>query len=152
MPDQPLRRSGRPSAKSIRVSQSPASVRSPDRLIIPWWTKGSPRNPRRSHGGLAVRIVRTDCLIHVCSLSRFSLSKVDRPFSATHFLRRCFGLIPTSCSFADSASRFRPYTIGFPPIKHPLALGAAASRFWVPQENGARKRRNIHVLPICYVE
>src|SRR5207249_7991570 len=26
-------------------------------------------------------------------------------------------------------------------IKHPLALGAAASRFWVPQENGAGKRR-----------
>jgi hypothetical protein len=32
-----------------------------------------------------------------------------------------------------------------PPIKHPLALGAAASRFWVPQENGARKRRKIQL-------
>src|SRR6266487_4197546 len=38
-------------------------------------------------------------------------------------------------------------TTQVPPIKHPLALGAAASRFWVPQENGARKRRKIHVLP-----
>jgi hypothetical protein len=24
-------------------------------------------------------------------------------------------------------------------MKHPLAVGAAASRFWVPQENGAEK-------------
>src|SRR5258707_2837307 len=38
-------------------------------------------------------------------------------------------------------------TTQVPPIKHPLALGAAASRFWVPQENGARKRRKNHVLP-----
>src|SRR5260221_2057277 len=38
-------------------------------------------------------------------------------------------------------------TAQVPPIKHPLALGAAASRFCVPQENGARKRRKIHVLP-----
>src|SRR5216683_6666432 len=46
-------------------------------------------------------------------------------------------------------SRFRPYTIGFPPIKQPLALEAEATRFWVPQENGARKRRKFsYVLPI----
>src|SRR2546430_1960690 len=32
-------------------------------------------------------------------------------------------------------------TTRVPPIKQPLTLGAAASRFWVPQENGARKRR-----------
>src|SRR5882724_482444 len=32
-------------------------------------------------------------------------------------------------------------TAQVPPIKRPLALGAAASRVWVPQENGARKRR-----------
>jgi hypothetical protein len=32
-----------------------------------------------------------------------------------------------------------PRTPQVPPIKHPLALGAAASRFWVPQQNGARK-------------
>jgi len=44
-------------------------------------------------------------------------------------------------------SRFLPYPIGFPPL--PLALEAEASRFWVPQENGARKRRTIQVLPIC---
>ena len=30
-------------------------------------------------------------------------------------------------------------TTQVPPIKHPLALGAAASRFWVPQKNGAEK-------------
>src|SRR6266404_9902621 len=37
-------------------------------------------------------------------------------------------------------------TTQVPPIKHPLALGAAASRVWVPQVNGARKRRSFHVL------
>src|SRR5258708_35793237 len=30
-------------------------------------------------------------------------------------------------------------TTQVPPIKHPLGLGAAASRFWVPQKNGAEK-------------
>jgi hypothetical protein len=49
-------------------------------------------------------------------------------------------------------SRFRPYTIGFPPIKQPLALEAEAARFFVPQENGARKRRKFsYVLPITLV-
>jgi hypothetical protein len=36
-------------------------------------------------------------------------------------------------------SRFRPYPFGFPPIKQTLAWEAEASRFWVPQENGAEK-------------
>src|SRR5580658_8945819 len=36
---------------------------------------------------------------------------------------------------------FKSHTIGCPPIKQPLALEAEATRFWVPQENGARKRR-----------
>jgi hypothetical protein len=37
-----------------------------------------------------------------------------------------------------------------PPIKQPLALEAAATRFRVPQENGARKRRKFsHGQPIC---
>src|SRR5258705_12883032 len=71
-------------------------------------------------------------------------SSAGRPFSATHFLGHCFGLIPASCSFASSAFPVpRPYPIGFPPIKQPLALEAAATRFWVPQENGARKRRKV---------
>src|SRR5437899_11081902 len=38
-----------------------------------------------------------------------------------------------------------------PPIKQPLALEAEATRFRVPQENGARKRRNFsYVLPQLY--
>ena len=32
-------------------------------------------------------------------------------------------------------------TTRFPPIKQSLALGAEASRFWVPQENGAKKEK-----------
>src|SRR5260370_10527122 len=43
-------------------------------------------------------------------------------------------------------SRFRPKNVGFPPIKQPLALEAEATRFCVPQENGARKRRIKNVL------
>jgi uracil-DNA glycosylase len=34
---------------------------------------------------------------------------------------------------------FKSQQRGPPPIKQPLALGAEASRFWVPQENGAEK-------------
>src|SRR5215472_8454328 len=37
-------------------------------------------------------------------------------------------------------------TTRVPPIKHPLASGAAASRFWVPQKNGAEKGDIFHVL------
>ena len=73
------------------------------------------------------------------------------PFSATHFLGHCFGLIPASAASRLLLSRFRPYPIGFPPIKQPLALEAEATRFWVPQENGARKRRKFsYVLPQLY--
>src|SRR5258707_1118177 len=43
-------------------------------------------------------------------------------------------------------------TIGFPPIKQPLALEAAALAFGVPRKKWGRKRRHFHVLLICYVE
>ncbi len=47
---------------------------------------------------------------------------------------------PTDAS--EMAKRwFKSHIIGFPPIKQPLALEAEATRFCVPQENGARKRR-----------
>jgi hypothetical protein len=67
------------------------------------------------------------------------------------FSGHCFGLIPASGSLASSAFPVPPlHHFGFPPIKQPLALEAEATRFWVPQENGARKRRNFsYVLPIC---
>ena len=42
-------------------------------------------------------------------------------------------------------------TIGFPPIKQPLALEAEATRFWVPQENGAEKGEN-SVMSYLYVK
>src|SRR5260221_10234515 len=72
-----------------------------------------------------------------------------RPFSATHFLGHCFRLIPASCSFASSAFPVPPlHTIGFPPIKQPLALEAAALAFGCPRKWG-RKRRHFHVLLIC---
>src|SRR5487761_1378596 len=52
-----------------------------------------------------------------------------------YFLGHGFGLIPAPGSFAASAFTVPPGMHWFPPIKQPLALGAAASRFQVPQEN-----------------
>jgi hypothetical protein len=68
------------------------------------------------------------------------------------FFHRSFSWATASGQFLRPAasrlllSGFLPNSVG-PSIKQPFALGAAASRFWVPQENGARKRRKIHVLP-----
>jgi hypothetical protein len=57
-------------------------------------------------------------------------------------------LIPASGSFAAAAFPVPRPTPWVPPIKQPLALEAEATRFWVPQENGARKRRKFgYVLP-----
>ena len=44
------------------------------------------------------------------------------PFSATHFLGHCFGLIPASCSFASSA-------FPVPPLHHWVPSDKAAARF-----------------------
>ncbi len=69
-----------------------------------------------------------------------SLSAVHLLFSATHFLGHGFGLIPAPGSFAASAFTVPPEMMRWvPPIKQPLALGAEATRFCVPQENGAEK-------------
>src|ERR1700719_148786 len=38
-------------------------------------------------------------------------------------------------------SRFRPYTVGFPPGKQPLALEAAALAFGCPRKMGQKKRK-----------
>ena len=42
-------------------------------------------------------------------------------------------------------------SIGFPPIKQPLALEAAALAFGCPRK-WDRKRRHVHVLLVDYVE
>ena len=77
-------------------------------------------------------------------------SSAGRPFSATHFLgpllraNSCVLQLHVFC-FPGSSLNLRA-----PPIKQRLALGAEATRFCVPQENGARKRRKFsYVLPIC---
>src|SRR5207253_11415113 len=75
------------------------------------------------------------------------------PFSAAHFLGHCFG--PNSCARQLRGFCFHgsSRTSQFPPIKHPLALGAAASRFWVPQENGAKKgEKFMSYLSYLYVK
>src|SRR5438094_7394460 len=43
-------------------------------------------------------------------------------------------------------SRFRPYTIGFPPIKQPLALEAVALAFGCPRKMGQKKEIFFNVL------
>ena len=72
---------------------------------------------------------------------RFFLSPVRRPFSATHFPGHCFGLIPASCSFTSSAFPVPPQKRWVPSHKAAARFGSSSPRFWVPQENGARKRR-----------
>jgi hypothetical protein len=81
-------------------------------------------------------------------LRRFALSSVRHPFSATPFLgpllraNSCVLQLRVFC-FPGSSR-----TAWVPPIKQPLALEAEATRFCVPQENGARKRRKFsHGLP-----
>jgi len=72
---------------------------------------------------------------------RFLLSPVRHHFSATHFPGHCFRLIPAPGSFASSAfSVPLPKSLG-PSHKAASRFGSRSPRFWVPQENGARKRR-----------
>src|SRR6266853_3208677 len=87
------------------------------------------------------------CVVVLSPPIRFRLSQLAILFLPHIFLGQ---LRANSCArqlrgFCFPGSSRTPQV---PPTKHPLALGAAASRFWVPQENGARKRRNIHVLRI----
>jgi len=69
------------------------------------------------------------------------------PFSASHFLGHCFGLIRPAASRL-LLSRFRPYPIGFPPIKQPLALEAEALAFGCPKKMGQEKGEN---SPMSYL-
>src|SRR6266581_2740294 len=73
------------------------------------------------------------------------MSRRRSQFSRPAFFCRTFSwalLRANSCArqlrgFCFSGSALS--IVWVPSIKHPLALGAAASRFRVPQENGARK-------------
>src|SRR5882757_6490297 len=64
------------------------------------------------------------------------------PFSATHFLGHCFGLIPASGSFAASAFPVPPLPHWVPPIKQPLALEPEALAFVCPKKMGQEKGEN----------
>src|SRR5437879_3637046 len=66
-------------------------------------------------------------------------SSAGRPFSATHFLGHCFGLIPASGSFASSAFPVPPLHHWVPSDKAAARFGSSSPRFWVPQKNGAEK-------------
>ncbi len=92
----------------------------------------------------------TRLLAWVSSLCRLLSSPVSWPFSATHFLgpllransrvRQLRGLC-----FPGSALN----SIGFPPIKQPLALEAAATRFWVAPRKWGKKKEKIQSCLIC---
>ena len=86
-------------------------------------------------------LLRFSLALLLLSIAQYLPSSVRHSFSATHFPGHCFRLIPASGSFASSAFPVPPLTRWAPPIKQPLALEAEATRFCVPQENGARKRR-----------
>jgi hypothetical protein len=121
-----------------------------------------PRSSAQSSGPLAQEAyccLRTGPLSKVSPLTptfvrflrRFALSSVRHPFSATPFLgpllraNSCVLQLRVFC-FPGSSR-----TAWVPPIKQPLALEAEATRFCVPQENGARKRRKFsYVLPQLY--
>jgi single stranded DNA-binding protein len=67
-------------------------------------------------------------------------SSVGQPFSAAHFFRAL--LQANSCVLQLRAFCFPgsiPHSIGFPPIKQPLALEAEALAFVCPRKNGAEK-------------
>src|SRR4029077_21074950 len=87
----------------------------------------------------AVRPSRVDCLS----------SPVSQPFSAAHFSGHCFRLIPASGSFTASAFPVPPLHHWVPSHKAAARFGSSSLRFWVPQKNGAEKRRHFHVLFIC---
>jgi hypothetical protein len=72
------------------------------------------------------------------------------PFSAAHFPGR-FRLIPAPAASRLLLSRFRPYTIGFPPIKQPLALEAEALAFGCPKKMEQEKGEN-SVMSYLYVK
>src|SRR5258708_20494542 len=71
---------------------------------------------------IVTRLVFSVPLYPLTCLGRYRTdlpSSAGRPFSATHFLGHCFGLIPASCSFASSA-------FPVPPLHH-----------WVPSSTPA---------------
>jgi hypothetical protein len=122
------------------------------RCLYDMMAKNVPRSSAQSSGPLAQEAyccLRTGPLSKVSPLTptfvrflrRFALSSVRHPFSATHFLGHCFGLIPASCSFASSAFPVPPLPHWVPFHKAATRFGSRSPRFWVPQENGARKRR-----------
>jgi hypothetical protein len=74
---------------------------------------------------------------------RLALTRLFRP-CPFHWAR----LRDNSCALQRRGFCFpgSSRTAQVPPVKHPLALEAEAARFCVPQENGERERRTIHVL------
>src|SRR5256885_1409702 len=85
--------------------------------------------------------------VHIDRSIPYRPSRFSRPaFFCPIFLGTASGQFLRPAASRPLLSRFRPYTtIGFPPIKQPLALEAAALAFGCPEKWG-RKRRHFHVL------
>jgi hypothetical protein len=99
--------------------------------------------------------------IVVFQLSRasrsLSLCTICRAFSRQSVFLPLIFLGTASCSFLRPAasrlllSRSRPQHHWVPSDKAAARFGSRSPRFWVPQENGARKRRKFnYVLPQLY--
>src|SRR6266850_852693 len=69
-------------------------------------------------------------------------SSVSQPFSATHFLGHCFGLIPASGSFAASAFPVPPSTRLDPSHKAAARFGSRShSLLCAPRKWGKKKEK-----------
>ena len=73
-------------------------------------------------------------------------SSAGRPFSVTHFLGHCFGLIPAPCSFASSAFPVPPLHHWVPSDKAAARFGSSSHSLLGAPEKWGRKRRHFHVL------
>jgi len=113
-------------------------------------TRIEPHRRTRSDGARQLIFLCSALAAHIARPIPHRSSQFSRPaFFCRSFFWDCFRLSPASCSFAASAFSVPPlHTIGFPPIKQPLALEAAALAFGCPRKWG-RKRRHFHVLLIC---
>jgi hypothetical protein len=81
-------------------------------------------------------------------LATFLLGLIGCPFFRRAFSWALLQLIPASGSFAASVFAVPPLPHWVPSAKAAARFGSRSLRLRVPQENGARKRRKIHVLPV----
>src|SRR6266849_6885468 len=136
------KRCSKPSAATSMGLRSRTSNRA-DRAHLPQPSAAHRRSTRiethrrtRSDGARQLIFLCSALAAHIARPIPHRSSQFSRPaFFCRSFFWDCFRLSPASCSFAASAFSVPPlHTIGFPPIKQPLALEAAALAFGCPRK------------------